>query len=167
MRLTSILVIVGSTLLGTIGVLSAPSPALAQPQHPWNFCINKTIESTNRILAVKNYQGEKEEFQLPSSRQWFGIDLQITNTSNEARSGRDISLGNTTLVVRNGEGYSVSPEVSPIVHVGAINKPVNTGVGETVRLYFNLPAGSAMKGVSVVSSGKQYYIDYDRNPCSN
>jgi hypothetical protein len=167
MRLTSIFLIAGCILGSIGGIVLSPSSVSARQNQPWNFCLTKTIESTNRILTVKNPQGEQEQLQLPSSRQWFGVDLKITNISNDRRSARDIALGSTTLVARSGDNHPVSPEASPIVYTGAINKPVNPGSGETVRLYFDLPAGTNMKGISVSASGGGYYIDYDRNPCSN
>jgi hypothetical protein len=159
MRFPSMLMITGCTLLSVGGLSLMPTPALAQEQRAWEFGVRGIHESTNHVLAITNADGEVENHE--TSGQWFGVDVQIRNISGRMRSGADIQLGNTVIVDAQGHEYPVASEVSPIVYKGVIIKPVNSGAGETVRLYFNLPPqGIWRKELHFYAGGGEYIAKF-------
>ncbi len=157
MRLSSMMLIAGCTLMTVGGLALTPTTASArQQQKLWDFRIQKVKESTNKVLQITNSQGEIEQHK--TSGQWLAVDVQIRNISGVRRSGADIQLGRTVIVDKQGNGYSVSPEVSPVVYTGTILKPVNSGAGETVRLYFELPPQGIWRKELRMSAGDGEYV---------
>jgi hypothetical protein len=159
MRVSSILLIAGCTLMTVGGLALMPTTALAREQQDWEFRVRTVKESTNPILAITNAEGEVEKHS--TAGQWLGVDVQIRNISGRMRSGADIQLGSTMIVDTQGNEYPVAPEVSPVVYTGTIIKPVNSGAGETVRLYFNLPPqGIWRKELHMYVGGGQYIVPF-------
>jgi hypothetical protein len=154
------MLIAGCTLMAVGGVALTPTTASAsQQQKPWDFRIQKVKESTNKVLVITNAQGEVERHETDG--QWLAVDVQIRNISGVRRSGADIQLGSTLLIDKQNQSYQVSPEVSPVVYTGTIIKPVASGTGETVRLYFNLPPqGIWRKELRIYAGGGEYVVKF-------
>jgi hypothetical protein len=160
MRVSSMMLIAGCTVMTVGGLALTPTTALAnQQRQPWHFRIQTVTESTNKVLSIKNADGKIERHE--TSGQWLGVDVQIRNVSGTMRSGADINLAGTVIVDTQGRGYRVSPEVSPVVYTGTIINPVNSGAGETVRLYFNLPPqGMWRKELRMDADGGPYVVKF-------
>jgi hypothetical protein len=156
MRVSSMMLIAGCTLMTVGGLVLTPTTASASQQRRlWDFRIQTVTESTNRVLSIKNADGEVERH--GTSGQWLAVDVQIRNVSGMMRSGADIDLGRTTIADTQGREYGVSSEVSPVVYTGAIINPVNSGAGETVRLYFNLPPQGIWRKELLIPAGDGVY----------
>jgi hypothetical protein len=160
MRVFSMMLIAGCSLMTVGSMAMTPASVLAnQQERLWNFRIQKVTESTNRVLEIKNADGEFERHL--TNGQWLGVDVQIRNTSGMRRSGADIDLGQTMIVDTQGLAYPVSPVVSPVVYTGTIAQPVNPGGGETVRLYFNLPPqGIWRKELRMYAGDGEYVVKF-------
>jgi hypothetical protein len=151
------MLIAGCTLMAVGGLVLTPTAASArQQQQLWDFRIQKVKESNNKVVAITNADGEVEQHK--TSGQWLAVDVQIRNISGVRRSGADIDLGRTTIVDTQGKQYRVSPEVSPIVYTGTIIKPVASGTGETVKLYFNLPPQNIWRKELRLYAGDGEYV---------
>jgi hypothetical protein len=156
MRVSSMMLIAGCTVMTVGGLALTPTPASAsQERQPWHFRIQTVTESTNRVLSIKNADGKIERHE--TSGQWLGVDVQIRNVSGTMRSGADINLAGTTIEDTQGREYGVATEVSPVVYTGAIINPVNSGAGETVRLYFNLPPQGIWRKQLLIPAGGEVY----------